>query len=160
MLTCLAIVLAGLGFRLRGEIKFTEWTGRGLTTARIVCWAIPCALLAAAAGHGLWEAVAIGVAAWLGSIAGWWDSLTLGRNKAEGSTLEQWLRHQARGLLWTLPMAAVVAYAGHDPLWLALAGLMCGPAYEFGWRVWPERGTEVGEFVFGAVIGGALVWTM
>lgn len=153
----LGSLLAGTGFRVRGDDIFKKWTGRGLTTARIVCWAVPCGLLALMAGASLVVALMIGVAAWLGSIAGWWNSLTLGRNPKEGPLVEQWLRHTARGLLWTAPMVMVAIQAGGNGAWLALAGLLCGPAYELGWRTYPQRGTEIGEFVFGALIGAALM---
>lgn len=41
----LGALVGAAGFWLRGAAVFALWTGRGATTARIVAWAIPLALL-------------------------------------------------------------------------------------------------------------------
>jgi hypothetical protein len=54
---------------------------------------------------------------------------------------------------------------------LAASGLLTAPVYELGWRIFPDRrdpetghlipaamnGTEVGELLFGAIRGAALI---
>jgi len=93
---------------------------------------------------------------------GWWRTLTLGRNPEDGPAWRQWLLHTARGVLWTAPAAALAWWLGCSPFALLLAGLLCAPAYEAGWRL--DRrgglgGTEWGECFFGAAIGVALAMT-
>lgn len=171
-LAVIGAVIGGLGFRLRGWEGFERLTGRGATTARIVCWALPMALLARVAGASWPDAYAIGAGLYLGALAPWWRSLSLGANPADGPPLAQYLRHAARGLLWTLPAAAAHGWSaavgwwalGGDPLaldvWrpaliLAASGLACVPAYQIG--AWTGGGTAHGELIFGAVMGAAVV---
>lgn len=158
------VALLAAGFRIRGDAAFARWTGRGATTARIVAWAIPVAASGWLLGLEWPVAVALGVAAWVGCLAPWWGSLDLGRH--EGTWFRDFCLHSARGVLWTLPMAGVVFLAQFSVwptvgagLWwpLLAAGALCGPAYELGYRIREKRGTEIGEALFGALIGGALV---
>jgi hypothetical protein len=195
----LTAAIGGAGFRFRGAEAFSRITGRGATTARVVCWAAPVAALAWALAALPWQwAVALGAALWLGCLPGWWGSLDLGRD--EGIWATDALAHAARGLLWTAPAAFVLAAlevdggdlrravdelaAAEDPArlapllaglsraladaarvalsssgaWLALgAGLAVLPAYEIGWRVAPERATEIGEALFGAAAAAAII---
>ncbi len=151
-------LLGGFGFWLRGSAHFEEWTGRGATTARIVCWAAPLGIFSWALGVPPLESAAIGVAAWLGCLAPWWGSLDMGRQ--EGTWLHDFVMHTLRGALWVLPiwLAVMVAFGSWWPL-LVVAPL-CGVVYELGYRLWPARGTEIGEAVFGALIGLALAQSL
>lgn len=145
-------------FRLRGAALFQRITGRGKTTAD----AIYAGCLAALAMPGWWQAAPLALALWLGGRAGWWRSLTLGRNPMDGPVWRQWALHTARGLLWTAPAAALAWWLSASPRPLLLAGLVCAPAYEAGWRLaglGRLGGTEWGECLFGAAIGAALVIT-
>lgn len=162
MIAAAVILALAVGFRLRGWGGFERITGRGATTARIVCWAIPCGLAWwALSGAPAWSALAMGVAAWLGAIAPWWGSLDLGRQY--GGWGRDVLMHSARGVLWTLPMA-VVTWWFEAPSWpwLLAAGVLCGLIYEVGYRLADAArgrlggGTEIGEVMFGAAIGAAL----
>jgi hypothetical protein len=150
--------VGALLFRMRGAALFQRITGRGKTTADVVY----AAGLAAMAMPGWWQALALAVALWLGGRLGWWRTLTLGRNPEDGPAWRQWLLHTARGVLWTAPAAALAWWCGASPWALLLAGLLCAPAYEVGWRLDGRAGlggTEWGELFFGAVIGLALVST-
>lgn len=154
----LGVIVGGALFRMRGAAIFERVTGRGKTTADAV-WA---AGLAALAMPGWWQAAPLAFAFWLGGRAGWWRSLTLGRNPMDGPVWRQWALHTARGLLWTAPAAALAWWMGASAWPLLLAGLACAPAYEAGWRlegVARLGGTEWGECFFGAAIGAALVLT-
>jgi hypothetical protein len=157
MIEALAPAVLAAGFRVRGWAGFQRLTGRGATTARIVAWAIPCGLVAWGL-HGHWYAgAAMAVAAWAGSLLGWWRSLDLGRH--EGEWARDFALHTARGLLWTAPMALAAWLSGGLPWPLLAAGLLCGLAYEAGWRLAPRRATEIGEVAFGAIVGAALALT-
>ncbi|MFN7341304.1 MAG: hypothetical protein ACK5VI_09530 [Opitutia bacterium] len=152
-------LMGALLFRLRGAAAFHRITGRGKTTADAV-WATGLAVMA---WPGLWETPALAVMLWLGGRPGWWRSLTLGRNPADGPAWRQWTRHTARGLLWTAPAALLAWWLGASPVLLVLAGLACAPAYEAGWRLAGRAGlggTEWGEYLFGACVGAALLLTL
>jgi hypothetical protein len=158
MMLLLGVIAGGLLFRLRGAAIFERLTGRGKTTADAI-YAVGLALVAA---PGWWQGAALALALWSGGRAGWWRSLTLGRNPMDGSVLSQWVRHTARGVLWTAPAAVLAWWLGASPVPLLVAGLLCGVAYEAGWRLagrWGLGGTEWGECFFGAAIGGAVAMT-
>jgi hypothetical protein len=152
----LFVAIGAAGFWLRGAAVFQRWTGRGATTARLLAWALPMGALSAV--HTDWyNAAAIAVGLYLGTLLGWWRSLDLGR--VEGEWLRDFVLHTARGLLWTLPAALVCAAASFDianAVPLIVAGLLCGVLYEVGWRAYPPRATEIGEATFGGAIGAAL----
>lgn len=152
----LFIALGAAGFWLRGAAWFAQITGRGATTARLAAWALPMGLASALLTEW-YNAVAIAAGLYLGTLAGWWGSLDLGRR--EGEWLRDFVLHTARGLLWTLPAAIVCAVAALDianAVPLIAAGLLCGVLYEVGWRAYPPRATEIGEAAFGGAIGAAL----
>lgn len=151
-------VLGGASFWLRGSAYFEKWVGRGKTTADAVWAAILAALFYCVADPMWWQAAALGVALFVGGRPPWWKSLSMCRNPADGDCCWcLWLRHTARGILWTAPAALAAGLMGFDWIALAVAGLLVGPAYEVGWRAWPQRATEVGEVLFGAAIGVAVV---
>lgn len=153
-LAILAPLILAAGFRLRGDAIFARWTGRGATTARIVAWAVPCGLIAWGL-YGLWYVgLAMGAAAFLGAVLGWWGSLDLGR--VEGTWAKDFALHSLRGVLWTLPMAAAAWLGAGDPLPLLIAGALCGVCYEIGWRFRAHQ-TEIAEAIFGFAVGVGLV---
>lgn len=161
MIAAVVIILAlAVGFRLRGWEGFERITGRGATTARIVCWAIPVGLASLALGMSWLAALAMGIAAWVGCLPGWWGSLDMGRH--EGGFWRDFALHSLRGVLWTAPMAAVLWWFGGAWWSLVVAGAACGLIYEAGYRIAAIArgrmggGTEIGEALFGAAIGAAL----
>lgn len=167
MLTILIEVLGGalIGagmFWLRGSAKFAEWVGRGKTTADLL-WAISMGLVAAWAGMKWYGAVAVCLGLWLGARPGWWQSLSLGRNAADGPEGLQYLRHATRGMLWVAGGAFGAWLGGASYVPLLIAGLMCVPAYVAGYALREGDGspytnpTAVGEMLFGAAIGAAVV---
>lgn len=170
-------LICGFGFWLRGSAKFAEYTGRGLTTAKLVTWALPTGMITAVGlmlftGISLQMvaayAVATGVAYFAGASLGWWRSLSLGhgRNSPDKPMWAAYLRHFARGLLWPAAAAVVLYFAGVSWIFVALSGLACVPAYHLGWMISPEEwdetdnlvpkhpnATEVGEIGFGLAMG-------
>jgi hypothetical protein len=56
-------------------------------------------------------------------------------------------------------MAVVTYIAGGSWEWLLLAGSLCGVVYEAGYQLRPDKGTEVGEVLFGATIGLGMILT-
>lgn len=161
------LILATIGaalFRLRGSDLFARVTGRGKTTADAV-YAVGLALLFTSS-MPWWGVPALALALWLGGRPGWWKSLSLGRNPADGSVSAQFVRHTLRGVVWTAP-AAVVAFAlDAPPIPLILAGATCALVYEVGYRLSDRGGvfgrfdgTEWGELFFGAMVGVALALT-
>lgn len=176
IISILTPAVLAIGFRLRGAAKFQELLGRGATTARITVWAIPLIVLSWFLGLPIAVAVFLGIAAWIGCLLGWWESLDFGRH--EGTWLRDFLLHTLRGVLWTAPMAAVLLAA--DMLlgisvyvpwmdisltlgvktswwWMLGVGSLCGLIYEIGYQISEEHGTEIGEVLFGGLIGLALV---
>lgn len=156
-----ATIVGGMGFWLRGSSLFYKLTGRGATTARIVCWALPLALLSLFVVDPI-ISVAIGVALFAGSVLPWWSSLSLGRNPADGTFLQAAIRHTARGFCWTFPVSVVVWYAGGVWLLPLIAGLLVVVPYELGWRFHSEKfgATEYGEVGYGVMIGFALMTSL
>lgn len=149
------VLVLAIGFRIRGDAKFMVWTGRGATTARIVAWATPIGLTAWHLYGGLWYVgLFMGVAAWLGAIAPWWDSIDMGR--MEGRWIKDFALQTVRGVIWTAPMAAVALLSAGSPWPLLIAGALCGVVYEIGWR-FKARQTEIAEAIFGGVVGVGLV---
>lgn len=161
------VILAALGaalFRLRGSEMFAKVTGRGKTTADAV-YAVGLALPFTSSMP--WFGVpALAAALWVGGRLGWWKSLSLGRNPADGDVRGQFIRHTFRGVLWTAPAAVAAVTIGSPPMALLVAGALCAAAYEAGYRLSDRGGvfgrlggTEWGELFFGALIGAALALT-
>ena len=157
------LLLGASSFWLRGSAKFEQLTGRGKTTGDLV-WA---ALLGAFAMVGglPWEwSLALVAAFFAGGRLPWWGSLDM------GTMAHSWGRdlvvHSARGLLWTLAAGLVMWFAGGgwQAVVLAASGLLAGPAWALGFQLRPPgktsqgfpNATEVGELVFGGIIGVAL----
>lgn len=150
-------LIGALGFWLRGSSLFATLMGRGATTARLLAWAIPMGLVAWLLTPLGWPwAVGVGVAMYLGCLLPWWGSLDMGNS--EGTFIKDFLMHTLRGIIWVAPTIAVMIYPVGMFAGLPLlgAGMLCGVAYEIGWMVWKERATEVGEVLFGGLIGAGL----
>jgi len=100
-----------------------------------------------------------------GCVLPWWKSIDMGRN--EGSYWVDVAFQTARGVCWVLPAVALMGwqYGFIAAAPLLIAGLLCAPAYELGWRT-PStipgltRGSEVGEVYFGFLIGLGLALTL
>jgi hypothetical protein len=98
------------------------------------------------------------LAAWIGCLLPWWGTIDMGRK--EGNWFRDFVVITFRGALWTLPMAAVFAYAGLTAVAVSLfaVGLAMGVWYEAGWRT-PStcpgfsQGSELGELYFGFAYG-------
>ena len=158
----LAAAVGAAGFWLRGAAVFQHLTGRGATTARIVAWALPLALLCwVLTPLAWWWCAAISVALWAGCLPGWWGSLDLGRQA--GDWRGDFALHTLRGELWAVPAVAVLFLAGGAWWWLWGASRLCGLVYEVGWRLRPPpdprrpNATEIGELAFGALLGAGLI---
>ena len=155
----LGIIVGAIGFRLRGDAIFQEITGRGATTARIVCWAVPMGLLSLSTVPW-WASFLVALGFFLGALPGWYGSLDLGHN--EGDPVKDRIIMTVRGLVWTLPAALVVwQFDIGNAIALMIAGLACPLFYELGYRTpskipYLRQGPEVGEVFFGAAIGLAL----
>lgn len=145
----LGAIVGGAGFRIRGWSGFDKLTGRGATTARIV-WGGVLALIALLGGLWWPLAPAVVLAGWLGCVPGWWGAL-------EPKTPQQYALHALRGFVWVLPLAIIFEAAGALGGVVLLSGAVCGPAYWLGRKVKPALGTEIGEVLFGAAIGAAVI---
>lgn len=174
LLSILGIIAGGILFRIRGgafgdEIRKYIYKGYGATTSRLVVWSLPMTLLLflSQPSHAWWIYPLFFLSIYLGTIIGWWRSIDMGR--VEGKWFQDFVFQTIRGVLWTLPAAAVVFYVGSISTMIALlvAGLLCGVLYELGWRVRLPRsiaeskfdlrtGPELGELFFGAAIGLAI----
>lgn len=158
----IAALVGGVTFWLRASSVFESLTGRGKTTADAV-WALFMAALAALANAEWYGALAVGIGMWLSARPGWWQSLSLGRNAADGAEGLQYLRHAARGMVWVAGGALGAWLGGLSPLPLLIAGTLCVPCYVIGYA-WREghadpytNPTAIGEFLFGAAIGVGVV---
>lgn len=179
----LTIFSLGLAFRIRGGL-FGKNIGWGTTTARLLSWALPVTLFVAYwyppilftafesffAAYKLSEYYYLGfvyLSIFLGAVAPWFKSLDFGRK--DGTWLKDFLLHSGRGVIWVAGLAAVfIVYGIYIPaIILLVSGLLCGVAYEIGWNLPTpfqvnreggfNTGPEIGEFLFGALIGLALV---
>jgi len=155
-------VVCGIGFRIRGGLWNTviqQYIPWGATTARLVAWATPTAILST-----IWYSLSgylmpvLILAAWMGCLLSWYGSIGMGR------TGHTWWRDftviSMRGIAWTLPISTVFGFLG---LMLPAYGLLlCGAAmgvwYEAGWRTPSkvtgfQQGPELGELYFGLAFG-------
>jgi hypothetical protein len=148
------IPLGAILFRIRGG-----WLNLPSTTVGRMVWSVGMTVLPVAATMNWWLLL-LAPALFLGCILPWWKSIDMGRN--EGRLIIDAALQTARGILWVLPAVALL-YWQYE--WAALAalipGLLCAAAYEAGWRIPSEvphfsRGAELGEVIFGAMIGAGL----
>lgn len=152
-------LVGAIGFRIRGSSEFRKWTGRGATTARIVCWAIPMSIVSL--NHVPIEyAWMMTIAFFLGAVPGWCGCLDLGRD--DGKVFQDYLVMTARGILWVIPAALVMSFFNqYTSTYMLIAGVLCPLAYTVGWITESSipnlrRGPELGEFIFGGLIGASL----
>lgn len=153
MLAAAILTLGGAAlFRLRGSVLWSQWTGRGATTIRLI-WAAYLAGAAWLCGLEWQYALALLPAFWLGSILPWWGSLDM-------TTWQDFVMHSLRGALWTLPAAWVLLFAGDNVGSGALlaTGWSCGVIYLACWKWFPKTATETAEWIFGGSIAGALLF--
>lgn len=159
--TILSMFVLGMGFRIRGGL-WGDKIGWGATTARIVAWAIPVALVCWAWYAFAWYiAVAVGVMAWVGTTWGWFGALDMGRN--DHAWLRDFLVMSVVGFARMAVIAPVLVYVGLPmaALSICIAGALCGVLYELGWRTPSTKpgfyqGPEVGEFYYGSAVGLAI----
>ena len=156
----LGTLIGAIGFRLRGSAIFEEITGRGATTARIVCWAIPMGLFSLIHVPPM-DAVWIGLGFFLGACPGWYHCTDLGRD--DGKVVRDYVVMTIRGLVWTILPAIVMSYFNPTAAGaMVLAGALCPLAYTIGWAIPSNikglhQGPELGEFIFGGIIGASIV---
>lgn len=155
-------LVGGFTFWLRGSSLFQRLVGRGKTTADAL-WALAMGGLYVMAGAEWYGGAAVALGCFAGARPGWWQSLSLGRNSADGAEGLQYLRHWARGMVWVSGAALGVWLTGGSPVPLAVAGMLCVPAYVVGYA-WREdhddpytNPTAVAEFLFGMTIGVGVV---
>lgn len=158
----LPIVGAAL-FRLRGSSIVAKWFHvQNATTIGRLIWSVGIAAASAGAVWHWWPVLTVPL--WFaGCVVGWptgTESLTPPPGQ---SRIVFYGLITGRGLLWTVPAGAVWFALGFGP-WVALAGLACLPALLLG-AVIPSRvpglaqGHELGEFIFGGIIGAALAFS-
>jgi hypothetical protein len=151
----LLIFLGAVSFRLRGGAIPLG----GTQIARVVY----AALLTAGAfiAHPAWFMPLLFPALWLGSIPAWWGSIDLGRNE----TLRVWgiapywtdfARMAVRGFVFVALVFPIAYFFGS--WWPLLLSTLAPVCYEVGWRTpsdirFLKRGPEVGEAIFGALLG-------
>lgn len=149
-------------FRVRGGLGGKR-LGLDATEARLI-FACLFGLMGAGLGWGRGHEAGLLLlpSAWfLSSLPGWFDALGMGRDGTSwGVDVAALL---LRGLMWVFLPAALLGACGLSPWPLLLAGALCPLAYEMGWRLPLKlpgllRGPEVGEAIFGALLGIAMAW--
>lgn len=163
MTLILAALAGALLFRGRGG-AFNRLAcaiaGRDSSTVSLVSdWAARALYalgLAALAGVGVGATVVLAIVLLAGTPLGWFGAL-------EARTLADLKLLALRGLIFAAPAVVVLAWLGlpgQAGIFL-LAGPLCGPLYYAAARI-PSRipqlrqGPELGEALFGAVLGAAL----
>ncbi len=167
----LLTVTGAVAWRLRGGGVIALGTTQG---ARIAGAALLGGAVALAAGTW-WAALLIPALALGPMLAGWGDFMDMGRTapKSEeaASPLVRWIGpgrvlHDVLGM--SITGTIVLAPAALAAWWIALpgpwpahwpiffAGLAFGPIYWWCWRLAPEAGTELAEWVCGGALGLAL----
>jgi hypothetical protein len=169
LLLVFGAVLGAIGFRIRGGMLGDRWElpGQisrliyGIIMAAVIVvagWPWPFGLVALV---GFWFLM---VLAWFAGavVCGTFRSIDAGRN--EGSVLGDFGRNAARGIIYALPPAALLAItaAGFDQqerigtaALLPALGAFQSMAYEGAWRLrtMEQKPTELGEYATGALLG-------
>jgi hypothetical protein len=161
LLSLLTASALGIGFRMRGGL-WGDKIGWGATTARIVAWAIPVALVTWAWYQFAWYfALATGVLAFAGATIGWFGGIDMGR--MHGTWIRDFTVMTLVGFVKMLGVALMIGLAGFHTgaVAVSIAGALCGVMYELGWRTPSTRpgfqtGPELGELYFGALVGLAI----
>lgn len=151
----LIIVACAIAYRLRGSELLSSI---GTAGGRLVWAAVAAICLSVVLGN--WWALA--------SLPLWYGGTLLGRGRAidlgrrEGEWLVDALRLLLIGAATVALPVVLTAVVGAMPWGLLLAGLLMPLCYELGWRI-PSpikhlgQGPELGELIFGAVIGAGMV---
>ena len=161
-------LICAAGYRLRGSVLWSRWTGRGVGTARIVAWGGSCALAAAlAALHAgdlsadWWLPPAVLAASYGASTLPQWGSIDAGRR--DGVRWRDVLLQSLRGAIGGAAVAAPMWLAGEAWWILPVAGAMAGPIYDGAWTLDVKTShaeldepAEWGELILGAVMGLAI----
>lgn len=183
LMSLFTIVVLGIGFRIRGGL-FGKNIGWGATKARLISWSLPVTLLIMywypiesfysvkeyinilTENEYVFYTIIFG-SVFAGTVLPWWGSLDFGRH--EGTWLKDFLFHSLRGILWVSGLVIIFSIYGlYIPaLLLFTTGILCGIMYEIGWQIKTpfkvnregglNTGTEIGEVLFGSLIGLSLV---
>ena len=122
------------GYRVRGSRLWREWTGRGVTTARIVAWGGSCAVAVLLCWPvPWWLPPGVMLAAWAGATPPQWGSIDIGHR--EGTWWRDLLVQSGRGLIGVSGIAALLALAGGAWWPVAGAGVLAGPVYALAWSL-------------------------
>lgn len=164
ILYAVAPIIGAVAFRFRGGLWNTV-IKRGDFVGRMV-FALACAAFVIPA-HGLVAFAYVTAGLCAAACLPLGDSIDLGH--VEGNWLHDRIILAARGTAYTASPSAAAAIGGavgivaHPlPLWLAPAGMAMWLCYEAGWRSplripgFAQGQTEIGEALFGAVLGIAL----
>lgn len=171
--TTLGASICALGNRIRGGLWGDAIASRvhwGSTTARIVAWGGGCflaALIGASIAHaGFLVCLLMIPLMWLGSTAPMFNAIDLGHN--DGTFWTDFWHLTLHGVLCVAPSALVLPLFGYNPQYLIVTALMMAPAYFAAWQLrWnllffgvsSIDPPPMGEILFGALIGAALVVT-
>jgi len=153
-------LVSALAFRVRGGL-WGERLRLGTTGARLIWAAVMAVLTCGAAGLNWWALITAPL--WfVATLPGWLDSLDLGKN--EGTLAQDSMAMLLRGVWWTYLPGLGVSFVVGTPPYVAALGVLCVPAYLAG-AVVPikvsglHQGPELGEAIFGLVLGLGLFWS-
>lgn len=152
------IPLGAILFRIRGG-----WLRLPSTTLGRAVWSVGMTVLPVAVTLNWWLLL-LAPALFAGCVLPWWKSIDMGR--MEGDLWVDAALQTARGVLWVLPAALLLAWLYQlAAVPLVVAGLLCAIAYELGWRTPSDvrhftKGAELGEVYFGGLIGLGLASTI
>jgi predicted membrane channel-forming protein YqfA (hemolysin III family) len=167
-------VMGGMGRRFAGGL-LGQWIGPVVTTqvARL-SWGLLCALCALLAGAPSLHALAIIPCIWLGSIFGYFGSMTAGHQPGKTALIDGLLL-LAHGIAGVLPLAIGAKLLGYPVSGLLFAGVLCPAAYFLAWA-FPLQVPVLGcycndpkfqtdppptaELIWGAAIGVAIAATV
>ncbi len=155
-----AALAGGLLFRIRGGLGGRK-LGTDTSEARAL-FALGMGLMGWGFSRNSW--LLLLPSAWFAScLPGWFGALGLGHDGTSWGEDAAWLL--LRGLMWVALPALVFWDCGFAPWPLIAAGVLCPLAYEAGYRIPLKitgltQGPEIGEAIFGALLGGATALTV
>lgn len=167
----LAALIGSVGNRMRGGALAVPG---GDLVARLF-WGVPAGIVAWSIGQPWWLAPAVGLGAYVGTTAGMFGGLSMGRRGARPRS-SPWLTMTAWGFCRVaLPVAALWPVYGPAALVVLASGLLCPFIYDLVWRApkwmyqpWlgygdgPKAGydpPQLAEALHGAVMMAALAFT-